>query len=43
MYEVLDKEMPGIGSVRGLNLAAVRSKTVQLTSCIFGVVTKVKE
>jgi hypothetical protein len=43
MYEVLNKEKPGIGSIRNLNLAAVRPKTVQLTSCIFRVVTKVKE
>jgi hypothetical protein len=32
MYVVLDKEKPGIGSVRGLNLAAVRPMTVQLTA-----------
>jgi hypothetical protein len=31
MYVVLDKK-PGIGSIRGLNLAAVRPTTVQLTA-----------
>jgi hypothetical protein len=29
---VLDKEKPGIGSIRGLNLAVVRPSTVQLTA-----------
>jgi hypothetical protein len=43
MYKVLDKEKPGIGNVRGLNFAAVRLMTVQLTICVFRVVTKVKE
>jgi hypothetical protein len=36
---VLDKENPCIGSVRGLNMAAVRPTTVQLTNCSFIVVT----
>jgi hypothetical protein len=35
MYVVLDKEKPGIG----LNLAAVRPMTVQVTKCSFRVVT----
>jgi hypothetical protein len=35
MYGVLDKEKPGRGSVRGLNLAAVRPTTVQLTKSGF--------
>jgi hypothetical protein len=39
---VLDKEKPGIGSIRGLNLAVVRPMTIQLTDCNFGVVTQVK-
>jgi hypothetical protein len=38
MYVVLDREEPGIGSIRGLNLAAVRPTTVQLTNCSFRVV-----
>jgi hypothetical protein len=29
MYMQLDKEKPGIGNIRGLNLAAVKSTTVQ--------------
>jgi hypothetical protein len=33
MYVVLDKEKPGIGSIRELNMAAVRTTTVQLTNC----------
>jgi hypothetical protein len=32
MYMVMDKEKPGIGSKRGLNLAVVRPTTVQLTA-----------
>jgi hypothetical protein len=39
MYVILDKEKPGIGNIRGLNLAAVRPTTVQLTNCSFRVVT----
>jgi hypothetical protein len=35
MYVVLDKEKPGAGSITGLNLAAVRPTTVQLTNCSF--------
>jgi hypothetical protein len=35
---VLEKEKPGIGSIRGLNLAAVRPTAVQLTDFSFGVV-----
>jgi hypothetical protein len=31
MYVQLDKEKPAIGSIRGLNLAAVTPTTVQLT------------
>jgi hypothetical protein len=42
MYVVLDKEKPDIGSIRGLNLAAVRPTTVHLTNCSFRVVTEVK-
>ena len=36
---VLDKEKPCIGSMRGLNLAAGRPTTVQLTNCSFRVST----
>jgi hypothetical protein len=39
MYMLLDKEKPGKGSVGGLNLAVVRPTTVQLTNCIFRIVT----
>jgi hypothetical protein len=39
VYVVLDKEKFCIGSARGLNLAAVRPTTVQLTNCSFRVVT----
>jgi hypothetical protein len=39
MYVVWDKEKPGAGSIRGLNLAAVRPTAVQLTHCSFRVVT----
>jgi hypothetical protein len=38
MYVLVDKEKPGIGSIRGFNLAAVRPTTVQLTNCSFRVV-----
>jgi hypothetical protein len=38
MYVVLDKEMPGRGNMRGLNLAAVRPTTVQLANSSFIVV-----
>jgi hypothetical protein len=34
MYVVSDKDKPGIGSIRGLNLAAVRPTTVQLTTAV---------
>jgi hypothetical protein len=35
IYFVPDKEKSGIGSIKGLNLAAVRLTTVQLTNCSF--------
>jgi hypothetical protein len=38
-YVVLDKEKPGTGSIRGLNLAAVRPTAVRLTNCTFRAVT----
>jgi hypothetical protein len=38
MYIVLDKEKPGIESIRGLNLVAVRPMNVQLTNCSFRVI-----
>jgi hypothetical protein len=31
----LDKKKPGIGNIRGLNLAAVKSTTVQVSDCRF--------
>jgi hypothetical protein len=34
MYMVLNKEKPCIGSVRGLNLAAVRPMTIELTEVL---------
>jgi hypothetical protein len=35
MYMELDKEKPGIGNIRGLNLATVKSTTVQVPDCRF--------
>jgi hypothetical protein len=35
MYVQLDKEKPGIGNIRDLNLAAVKSTTVQMSDCCF--------
>jgi hypothetical protein len=32
MYVQLDKEKPGIGNVRGLNLAAVKPTAVQVSA-----------
>jgi hypothetical protein len=42
MYVVLDKEKPGIGSIRILNLTEVRSTTVQVAKCSFKIITYVK-
>jgi hypothetical protein len=42
MYVVLDKENPCMGSLGGLNLAAVRPTTDQRTNCSFEVITYVK-
>jgi hypothetical protein len=42
MYLALDKEKPCTGSIRGLNLAAVRPVIVPLTDCSFRVVAEVK-
>jgi hypothetical protein len=36
MYVQLDRENPGIGNTRGLNLVAVRPTTVQVSNCRFG-------
>jgi hypothetical protein len=33
MHMVMDNEKPGIESIRGLNLVAVRPMNVQLTNC----------
>jgi hypothetical protein len=35
MYVQLDKENPGTGNIRGLNLAAVKPTTVQVSNCHF--------
>jgi hypothetical protein len=37
IYVVVGKEKPCIGTVRGLNFAAVRLTTIQLTKCSFRV------
>jgi hypothetical protein len=42
MYMVQDKEKPDLENKRGLNLAAVRPRTVQLTTCNFRVVAQFK-
>jgi hypothetical protein len=34
-YVQLDKENPGTGNIRGLNLAAVKPTTVQVSNCRF--------
>jgi hypothetical protein len=36
MYVELDKEKPGIGNIRGLNLVAVKPTTLQVSNCLFG-------
>jgi hypothetical protein len=35
MYVQLDKEKPGIGNIRGLNLVEVKSTSVQVSDCRF--------
>jgi hypothetical protein len=35
MYVQLDRENPGTGNIRGLNLAAVKPTTVQVSNCCF--------
>jgi hypothetical protein len=35
MYVQLDKENPGTGNIRGLNLAAGKPTTVQVSNCRF--------
>jgi hypothetical protein len=35
MYVQLDKEIPGTGNIRGLNLAAVKPTTVQVSNWRF--------
>jgi hypothetical protein len=35
MYVQLDKENPDTGNIRGLNLAAVKPRTVQVSNCRF--------
>jgi hypothetical protein len=42
MYVQLDKEKPGIGNIRGLNLAAVKSTTVQVSDCRFSGFNKLR-
>jgi hypothetical protein len=39
---VMDKDKPGMGSERGLNLSAVRLMAVRSTNCSLKVVTQVK-
>jgi hypothetical protein len=42
MYVKLDKGKPGIGNIRGLNLAAVKPMTVQVPNCRFGGLNKLR-
>jgi hypothetical protein len=42
MYVQLDKEKPDIGNIRGLNLAAVKSTTVQVSDYRFWGLTKLR-
>jgi hypothetical protein len=35
MYVQLDKENPGTGNIRGLNLAVVKPTTIQVSNCRF--------
>jgi hypothetical protein len=38
IYLVLGREKPGIGIIKGLNIAAVRLTTLQVNNCSFRVV-----
>jgi hypothetical protein len=40
MYVQLDKEIPGTENIRGLNLAAEKPTTVQVSDCRFLVLNK---
>jgi hypothetical protein len=42
MYVQLDKEKPGIGNIKGLNLSAVKSTTVQVSDCCFCVLNNLR-
>jgi hypothetical protein len=42
MYAALRREEPGLGSIMGLNLAAVRPTEFELTNRSFRAVTRVK-
>jgi hypothetical protein len=42
MYVQLDKEKPGIGNIRGLNLSAVKSTTDQVSDCRFWGLNKLR-
>jgi hypothetical protein len=42
MYVQLDKEKPGVGNTRGLNLAAVKPMTFQVPKCRFGGFSKLR-
>jgi hypothetical protein len=42
MQVVMDKETPGIASIRGINLAAVGPTIIQLINYYFRMVAKVK-
>jgi hypothetical protein len=39
-YVQLDQSKPGIGNIRGLNLAAVKRTNIQVSNCRFGVLNK---
>jgi len=34
MFATLDKAKPNIGNIRGLNLAAVKRRAVQMSNCL---------
>jgi hypothetical protein len=40
MYVQVDKEEPDIGNIKGLNMAAVKTTTAQISNCRIGVLNK---
>jgi hypothetical protein len=42
MYVQLDKENPGTGNIRGLNLAADKPTSVQVSNCRFSGLNKLR-